>query len=135
MTIRVLRIDGTADRTVGLLVVDGHFLCYTLEDTLRPRGVKVPAQTAIAPGRYLTQVTMSARFHRPLPVLLDVPQFEGIRFHGGNTHEDTKGCLLVGIHRGLDNIFNCAPALEKLMTHLEEGLRAGPVWCSVENVL
>ena len=30
-----------------------------------------------------------------MPQILNVPNFKGIRIHGGNDHEDTEGCLIV----------------------------------------
>jgi hypothetical protein len=82
--------------TIGKLYVDGVFFCHTLEDTVRPDGIKVYGETAIPDGIYKVIITMSARFKRKLPLLLDVPMFEGIRIHPGNTAVDTHGCILVG---------------------------------------
>ena len=41
-----------------------------------------PGKTAIPSGQYEVTVTWSARFSRPLPLLLRVPDFEAVRIHG-----------------------------------------------------
>lgn len=135
MHIRVLRIDGDAERTIGLMVVDGVFTNYTLEDPVRT-GPKIPGKTAIPIGRYEVTITHSQRFDRPLPLLLDVPDFSGIRIHAGNTAADTSGCILVGISRGPDAVLESLSALALLQREIRRALEAGDhVWCAVDNVL
>ena len=82
--------------TVGSLFIDGQFQCYTLEDTVRPRNVKVFGQTAIPEGTYTVTLDHSPKFKRIMPHVNNVPNFEGIRIHWGNTTRDTYGCILVG---------------------------------------
>ena len=77
------------------MYLDGRFGVLHLEDVVR-QGEKVPGQTAIPEGIYTVQITFSNRFKRDLPLLLNVPNFEGIRIHPGNTDADTEGCILVG---------------------------------------
>jgi hypothetical protein len=84
------------DFTGGVLYVDGKFQCFTLEDIVRDPGVKVQNETAIPTGTYVVSMTMSARFKKIMPQLMDVPNFTGIRIHAGNTDHDTSGCILVG---------------------------------------
>ena len=81
----VVREAFTANYTQGKLYHDGKFICHTLEDRTRPEGVKVAKLTAIRAGVYPLRVSMSNRFKRAMPEILDVPQFTGIRIHGGNT--------------------------------------------------
>ena len=90
------------DTTLGLLWVGGAFQCYALEDQVR-HGAKIPGVTAIPAGRYRVDITWSPRFGRRLPVLLDVPGFDGVRIHPGNTEHDTEGCLLPGYGIGPNN--------------------------------
>jgi hypothetical protein len=74
--------------------VDGEFQCFTLEDPITL--VKIPGESAIPAGRYRVSVTWSPRFKRDMPLLHDVPNFEGVRIHPGNRTSDTEGCILVG---------------------------------------
>jgi len=94
MNIEVKRQYCKNGTTIGELFIDGVFQCYTLEDQIRE--VKVKNQTAIPPGIYKVIINMSNRFKRLLPLLIDVPGFEGVRIHPGNSTVDTEGCILVG---------------------------------------
>ena len=128
MNLRLIRRWPKATCTIGELLVDGAWFCFTLEDVERPE--KIPGETAIPAGRYKVIITHSQRFDRELPLLVDVPGFTGIRIHAGNTDADTRGCILVG-KRTLENaIGESRAALDDLM----EKLRVqGEIWISVEN--
>lgn len=71
----------------------GKLICYTMEPTVR-NGPKVPGKTAIPSGTYDSAVTFSKAFNKPLPLIMNVPGFEGVRIHGGNRPDQTKGCIL-----------------------------------------
>lgn len=91
--------------TLGKLYVDGVYECETLEDEYRGDDMakKVKGATAIPCGTYPLLITDSPRFGKPLPLVANVPGFEGIRIHTGNDAGDTEGCLLVGTARGVLN--------------------------------
>lgn len=95
----LVRTEATADRTLGQLLVNGEHFCHVLEDTLRPRGVKVAGVTAIPAGLYRVTLEKSPKFKRIMPTIKGVPNFEGVRIHGGNRPEDTEGCPLVAFNR------------------------------------
>lgn len=95
----LVRTEAIADRTLGRLLANGEHFCHVLEDTLRPRGVKVAGVTAIPAGLYRVTLEKSPKFKRIMPTILRVPNFEGIRIHGGNRPEDTEGCPLVAFNR------------------------------------
>lgn len=130
MDLFLTRYDLTPERTIGQLAIDGAFQCYTLEDTVRS-GPKIPGKTAIPYGRYRVVLTMSQRFQRVLPLLLDVPNFTGIRIHAGNTAADTEGCILVGAARDAHAVLHSRDALAALMGHLEA--EADEIWITVET--
>jgi hypothetical protein len=103
MELFVQRFVYSAKSTIGELTIPGHdFKCHTLEDVVRPDGVKIPHETAIPGGRFRLIVDYSNRFKRYMFHILDVPMFEGIRIHCGNTDADTDGCLLVGVSEAHD---------------------------------
>ena len=84
--------------TCGTLYINGEYFCDTLErkciDWSKEK--KIPGMTAIPDGRYEVVIKVSPSWHRPMPYLLDVPNFRGIMIHPGNTPADSKGCILVG---------------------------------------
>ena len=93
MLIQVFRAKKTETVTMGVMLVDGSFFGYTLEDPIRD--TKIKDETAIPAGRYKVSVTYSPHFKRDMCLIENVPNFEGIRIHGGNTTSDTSGCILV----------------------------------------
>jgi len=109
MKLEVLRFSSGRDSTSGALfsVVEGvrTFLCYTLEDEYRDN--KVYSETRIPAGIYEIRfrtvggfhAKYSKRFqdiHKGMLHVVDVPGFDYILIHCGNTDEHTAGCLLVG---------------------------------------
>lgn len=127
MKLRVERRFLKPDYTVGRLYVDGVFLCDTLEDRVRDlsREKKVPGRTAIPAGKYEVVVNISPRFKRKLPRLLNVPGFEGILIHRGNTSEDTAGCILVGENKAVGKVLNSTPYELRLTGMIERAQSAG----------
>lgn len=117
MQLKVLRQQYTTQSTIGSLFIDGRFECFTLEDMVRP--TKVFGETAIPAGRYRVVVTFSPTFKRRLPLLVDVPQYSGVRIHPGNTKRDTLGCLLVGQGKAVDAISASRAAFAALMPKIE----------------
>ena len=105
--------------TIGKLFINNEYICDTLEDVVRPESVKVYGETAIPCGVYEIVLTMSPRFKKVLPLLLDVPHFEGVRIHTGNTEKDTEGCILVGYNKVKGKVINSKIAFDKVMKYLE----------------
>ena len=108
MNLEVLRISSESDSTSGLLfdTTNGRkFLAYTLEDEHRDE--KVMHETRIPSGTYKIKLRTVGGFHsryvakygdmhKGMLHVQDVPGFEYILIHTGNTDEHTSGCLIIG---------------------------------------
>ena len=107
-SLEVLRYSSGTDSTLGILSEVGpdgrEFLAYTLEDEFREE--KVSAETRIPEGTYDVKLRTTGGFHsryaakfgdwhKGMLHVQDVPGFEYILIHTGNTDENTMGCLLV----------------------------------------
>lgn len=122
--------------TIGEMFLDGDVFrqCYTLEDYVRKDGEKVPGKTAIPEGRYEVVLNYSNRFKRIMPRLMNVPNFEGILIHSGNTDADTEGCILTG--RVIVNnmcIGESRLAFSELFSKMESAAKHGKIWIEIKN--
>jgi hypothetical protein len=134
VTFRVIREPSLLGVTHGSLYIDGAWCCWTLEDVMRE--VKIPGETAIPAGTYTLRLSLSQRFQRLLPELLEVPNFTGIRIHAGNGAGDTSGCLLVGRKRGEQGILESKLALLEVLEYCRRATTAGdPMTITLENPL
>lgn len=131
MNIRLVRQYGTDGFTEGKLYIDDVFECYTVEDEdrhLEAGGTKVYGQTAIPKGTYGLVLSMSPRFKKVLPEILNVPGFTGVRIHSGNSSKDSEGCILVGSSNDRDDddwVGGSKVAMTQLMEKLEIAKNSG----------
>lgn len=105
----LFRVMSGAESTLGVLyrTMDGRRrpLCFTLEDQFQRE--KIAGETRIPPGTYLLALRTEGGFHeryaerfgalhRGMLWLQDVPGFDLVLVHCGNTDQETRGCILVG---------------------------------------
>ena len=118
MKLKLERLYKKDNYTIGKLYINDKYFCDTLEDTVRELNTindKIKHKTAIPEGTYKVVVTMSHRFKRLLPLLLNVPYFTGIRIHKGNDENDTSGCILIGENKIKGKVINSTYYEEKLV--------------------
>lgn len=135
MKLLLKRIALRDSYTIGKLYIDGTYFCDTLEDRVRDVNKdgdlndvgegKVYCQTAIPYGTYkVTTSVQSPKYSQRatyawckgyLPRLLDVPHFEGILIHAGNTADDSSGCILVGENKVRGQVINSMATLKRLL--------------------
>lgn len=130
MKILVKRIAKRPTYTIGKMYLDGKYFCDTLEDTDRNisqstpldtiKKVKLPNNTAIPTGTYKVIVNVSPKFKRLLPRLLNVPGFDGVLIHRGNTDKDTSGCILIGENKVVGKVINSTGYETKLVSILNK---------------
>ena len=85
MYIRLIRNQPQSSAITGRLIINGRWFCNTLERV----GYQIPAIC------YPIRVTQSPRFKRLLPIVQNVPQRSGIRFHRGTQPQHSTGCILI----------------------------------------
>lgn len=143
MEILVERKYKKENYTIGKLYINGEYFCDTLEDKDRGltnimtlaeiKEVKEYGNTAIPTGRYPIAYTYSARFKKHLPLLLNVPAFEGVRIHSGNTHRDTEGCILLGVNKAVGKVLNSRKTMDEFLRILKPAIEACEnVWITIK---
>jgi len=107
-----------------------------LEDILRDK--KIWGETSIPAGKYKITLEYSPKFtpryKTKLPFLHNVPNYQNILMHRGNTHLDTHGCILVGLKANKESIENSKEAFNLLISKIKEAIEIGKeVWIEIEN--
>ena len=121
--------------TIGSIFINELYLCDTIEDKVRdhnkdgdlddPGEGKVPTETAIPYGKYKVELSMSPKFKRVLPMILNVKHFTGIRFHKMNTAKDSHGCIGPGENKVKGKILNSEKWEVELIKQMMEATNRG----------
>ena len=139
MELHLKRIARKENYTIGRLSIDGVRFCDTLEDTDRGLKQNLPLSvlkakkkkgiTAIPTGRYRVTLGVQSPKYRTrqqyafcdgyVPRLLNVPAYEGVLIHIGNTPQDTEGCILVGENKVVGKVINSTATFHKLYDKLK----------------
>lgn len=142
MEIRIDRAWKKDGYTISRLFLDGERVCEALEDTDRGlrqdmpieeiRKRKVYGRTAIPSGRYRVIMSLSPKFGKVLPEVLDVPGFTGIRIHPGNVPGDTAGCVLPGRNTEKGKVLQSAKYTAIVIDRINAAIRKGEdVWLKI----
>lgn len=120
--------------TIGKLHINDVYFCDTLEDKvvdvdksgkIDNGEVKIYGQTAIPYGKYKVVLSYSPKFGRIMPRILDVPGFNGILIHIGNTIKDTDGCILVGKNKTVGMVNESTTTFNELFRQMEIAEKTG----------
>ena len=144
MELSIIRKTYTEDSTIGDFLINGIRYYYSLEDQDRQRqpdgsilpwtrDLKVYGETAIPYGRYEVITNFSGRFKRVMPLLMNVPDFAGVRIHAGNQDHDTHGCPLIGFTKANDFIGQSKKAFTDFMPRLVAALKKGKVFVTIKS--
>lgn len=137
MELTLKRIALRSEYTIGKLYVDGEYVADTIEDTVRDLDkdgkfangeVKIPGKTAIPYGRYeitmkvkspkysnFSKYSWAKKYDGYLPRLLNVPHFDGVLIHVGNSALDSEACILVGENKVVGKVINSVNTFRRLM--------------------
>lgn len=141
MKLTLKRIALRPTYTIGKLYIDDAYFCDTLEDTIRDTNKsgkfdngeqKIKGKTAIPYGTYEIKWTYSPRFKKYTPQLMNVPSFEGIRVHAGNTSADTEGCLILGENKQVGKVLNSRATINKFYPIIKEACSNGKVTIEIK---
>ncbi len=141
MKLTLKRIALRPTYTIGKLYIDDAYFCDTLEDTVRDINKngkfdngeqKIKGKTAIPYGTYEIKWTYSPRFKKYTPQLMNVPSFEGIRVHAGNTSADTEGCLILGENKQVGKVLNSRATINKFYPIIKEACSNGKVTIEIK---
>lgn len=139
----VERFDDDGYATLGRWYTDGEWKCYTLEDAYH--AAKIPGHARIPAGEYRLALHTAGRwhelmkeryaFHRGMILLEDVPGFEWILVHPGNTADNTEGCILPGLGHDMyerhHRILRSRAAYELIYPPVAAAIEAGPTYLRI----
>ena len=143
MKLELKRIAKKDKYTIGHLYINNKYFCDTLEDPDRGltstmslteiKAKKIKGDTAIPTGTYkITLDVVSPKYSNfskypyvkfcggKMPRLLNIPGYEGVLIHAGNTQKDTEGCLLVGLNKVVGKVINSQVTWKKLYEILQK---------------
>lgn len=127
--------------TISNVYVDGVKICDAIEDTDRGltqdmsissiQSHKIYGQTAIPSGTYkVTLNVISPKYSKvpfyiqvckgKVPRLLDVPGYDGVLIHTGNTEKDSLGCIIIGYNTQKGMVTQSREAFKKLYSILSQ---------------
>lgn len=112
MYLRLIRNQSQGAAITGRLVINGRWFCNTLERV----GYQIPALC------YQIRVTKSPKFKRLLPVVQNVPQRSGIRFHRGTKPQHSTGCILLPADKEVEltNLLNSIQHEEEIILDISD---------------
>ena len=140
MKLTLRRIAKKPSYTIGKLYIDGVYFCDTLEDTDRGlfqgqsleliNKIKIASKTAIPTGTYKVNLNIvSPKYSKKkiyqdickgkVPRLMNVPGYDGVLIHIGNTPEDTAGCILVGQNKQVGKVINSTQVFRNLYNKIK----------------
>ena len=137
MNIQLKRIAKKETYTIGKLYLDGVYFCDTIED--KDRGLnqtmsindikkkKVYGETAIPTGTYKLVIAYSNRFKKNMAHILNVPGYEGIRIHTGNSAKDSLGCIIVGKNKVVGKVVESRDTYNQLFPILQKAFKEGEI--------
>lgn len=115
--------------TLGVMYRNGLQFCQTCEDEDRlletNPDAKIKGLSAIPRGRYKLTTSYSHHFGKVLPEVLGVPNFTGVRLHGGNHAEHSQGCILTGRVRIRDGIAQCPDTVAAIIELIDDAEERG----------
>lgn len=154
MVIEVTRCYHKADYTIGKIAIDGFVQPYNTmepfdagldsvkdsEDVIK-RSKAIHGKVAIPTGMYPVTLHVSPRFKHVMPLIQNVPAFDGVLFHAGNSVKDTAGCILLGYNDSVGWLSNSRDAYmsfvsnvlfaikqhDVILLHIHEVVENGPL--------
>lgn len=141
MELLLCRVRRYHTHTIGQLYVDGVYFCFVLEDVVREvagqavEKWKIQNETAIPQGNYRVTLETSGRFGPDTPTINQVPGFQYIRMHSGNTDKDTDGCLILG-YKLSDTSIIAVGSTKPAVADLKAKIKAakGEVRITIKNI-
>ena len=140
MKLELKRIAKRDTYTIGKLYIDGVYFCDTIEDKDRGlkqsmslneiKQIKVKHQTAIPTGTYeITLHVVSPKYSQKpwyvnlcgakMPRLLNIPGYDGVLIHPGNSAADSSGCLVVGKNTVVGKVTDSRTTFKNLYAKLK----------------
>lgn len=114
------------ERTIGTLLTP-NYKVFTLEDDYDEE--KEWGHTRIPSGTYELKLRTEGKFHekyskrfahihKGMLQLIDVPNYEYVLIHCGNSEKDTAGCIIVGLGVEGDRLVNSTDAYKNVYTDI-----------------